>query len=121
MIKLHHPLAPYILVLGTVILQLAAALILDSAAGSKATPGLTIAASAIAVALILNIGRFIIWGYTHRHFPLSQTYPLTALFFPCILLLSYARGAATSIWEIAGTALITAGAVMMSARKRAGD
>lgn len=115
----RYRMAPYVLVSSTVVLQLAAAWVLDTAAGLRPPTGSTVAAAAIAVAIVLNIGRFIIWGYTHRHFPLSQTYPLTALFFPCILLLSYAQGETTGIFEIAGTTLITAGAIVMGMRKHA--
>lgn len=113
-----HPLTPYLLVSSTVLLQLAAAWVLDTAAGHPSARGWAIAAVAIAVALVLNVGRFVIWGYTHRHFPLSFTYPLTALFFPCILLLSYFQGTRIGGMEILGTALITIGAVVMGVRDR---
>jgi len=112
-------LVPIALVLATVLIQLAAALVLDTAAGIKLGTEWIIAAAAVAFAIGLNVVRFVIWGYTHRHFPLSQTYPFTALFFPCILVLSWLKGDAIQFPEIAGTALITLGAVVMGSRKHA--
>lgn len=119
MIRHRHPLVPVALVFGTVLIQLAAAWILAAAAGLKPSTGWIIAAVAVAAAIGLNVVRFVIWGYTHRHFPISQTYPLTALFFPCILLLAWLKGDAVHPWEIAGTALITLGAVVMGTRNAA--
>lgn len=113
-----HPLAPYLLVFSTVLLQLAAAWVLDTAAGWGSSAGWTIAVVAVMAALALNVGRFVIWGYTHKRFPLSLTYPLTTLFFPCILLLSYFQGEAVGGMETLGTVLITVGAIIMGASKR---
>lgn len=106
---------PVVLVLAIVLLQLAAAWVLDHAADRRA--GLIVAAAAIVVAIGLNLGRFVLWGYAHRRYPLSHIYPLTALFFPCILILSYFQGDVVGATEILGTVLITAGAVIMSVGK----
>lgn len=109
---MRPPATPLLLVLATVLLQLVAAWLLDIAA---AQPGAALlAVSMIAVVMLLHAGRFVIWGYTHRHFPLSHSYPLTALFFPLVLLLSWWRGDAVGGWQLAGTALITLGVVVMS-------
>lgn len=115
----HRPMVPITLVLATVLIQLAAAWVLDTAAGIKPGTGWIIAAAAVVFAIGLNVVRFVIWGYTHRHFPLSQTYPFTALFFPCILVLSWLKGDAVQLPEIAGTALITLGAIVMGNRNHA--
>lgn len=117
--RTHHPLMPFALVSATVVIQLAAAWVLGTAAGIKPSPGWIVATVGVALAIGLNVVRFVIWGYTHRHFPLSQTYPLTALFFPCILILSYLKGDSIHPMEIAGTALITLGAIVMGIHNHA--
>jgi drug/metabolite transporter (DMT)-like permease len=115
----RRPWVPVALVFSTVLIQLASAWVLDTAADTKPGRGWTIIAAAVALAIGLNVVRFVIWGYTHRRFPLSQTYPLTALFFPCVLVLSWLKGDAIHVPEIAGTALITLGALVMGTRKHA--
>jgi drug/metabolite transporter (DMT)-like permease len=101
------------LVLSTVVLQLAAAWILDIAAESATAIGIA-AVGAILAAVALNGLRFLVWGYTHRHFPLSLTYPLTALFFPLVLLLSWLRGEGISFAEVLGTILIAGGVALVA-------
>lgn len=122
MVAMKHcmpPPAPLLLVTATVLLQLGAAWILDTAASPACADELLIAFAAIALALVIHAGRFVIWGYTHRHYPLSHTYPLSALFFPCVLLLSWWQGDAVSGAQLAGTALITAGVYLISSSRRA--
>lgn len=112
---------PLLLVLTTIVLQLAVAWLLGSVASSAPHYTLKLAAVAVAGAIGLNLLRFVVWGYAHRLYPLSQTYPLTALFFPCVLLLSYFHGDPVSIRQIIGTLLITTGALTLgtsSQRKR---
>lgn len=106
-------LLPLGLVLVTVALQLVAAWILDVTAKSESRLDL-MAAGAVLAAVFLHGIRFIVWGFAHRRFPLSLTYPLTALFFPFVLALSYWRGEGISWFQIGGTALITLGVVLMA-------
>jgi hypothetical protein len=106
---------PLPLVSTTVVLQLASAWVLGSVAAMLPRPGWVIGVIAILAAIGLNLLRFVIWGYAHRRFPISHTYPLTALFFPCVLVLSYFRGDLISMHQIAGTLLITIGAFWLGA------
>jgi drug/metabolite transporter (DMT)-like permease len=69
---------------------------------------------ALGAAVGLNATRFLIWGYTHRHYPLSHSYPLTALFFPCILLLSAWYGDTIGWAKVVGVLVIMAGVVLMN-------
>lgn len=117
----HFKPGPLALVMATVILQLAAAWILGNVASTSPRPGLMIAATAVSAALVLSFFRFVIWGYAHRRYPISSTYPLTALFFPGILVLSYARGDAIGLTEIIGTLLITVGAFTLAPPKQDRD
>lgn len=106
-------LLPAALVLATVVLQLVAAWILDIAADMSMGLGV-MAIGAILAAVALNGLRFVVWGYTHRRFPLSLTYPLTALFFPLVLLLSWLRGEGVGLPEILGTIFIAGGTALVA-------
>lgn len=103
---------PLLLVVGIVAVQLLAAWVLDYAADLSVS--LLLAAIAITLAIGLNLLRFLLWGVAHRNYPLSHIYPLTALFFPCILALSWWQGEGLGAAQLLGTALITIGAVVMS-------
>jgi drug/metabolite transporter (DMT)-like permease len=100
------------LVLSTVAIQLLVAALLKELAMSKATHAWVFAALAAAVAL--NALRFLVWGYTHRHYPLSRSYPLTALFFPCILLVSAWYGEQVGVAQVAGVGVIMLGLGLMN-------
>ena len=100
------------LVLATVVIQLVVAALLKELTLRDATP--VAVAGALVVAVLLNGVRFLAWGYTHRHYPLSRSYPLTALFFPCILLLSIHYGETIGWSQVAGVALILAGLWLMN-------
>ena len=96
------------LVLLTVVIQIVVAVLLKELAdGHSDSNALLLLVLGAAVAL--NGLRFLVWGYTHRHFPLSHSYPLTALFFPCILAVSAWYGDHIGAAQILGVALIMAG------------
>ena len=57
----------------------------------------------------LNGARLVIWLLANRRFPLSTTYPLTSLFFPIMLSISYAYGEPVNVVKILGTLLIASG------------
>jgi drug/metabolite transporter (DMT)-like permease len=101
------------LVCVTIVLQLATAWLLGSVAATFPRSGLILAGVAVLAAIGLNLCRFVVWGYTHRRYPLSHTYPLTALFFPCILALSWLHGDALGPRRLIGTLLITLGALAL--------
>lgn len=104
----------------TVVIQLVSALILSAAAENYGGHR-GIAIAAIGAAIALNVLRFLLWGVAHKRFPLSRTYPLTALFFPLLLLLSFLQGDSIGVVEIAGTMLITGGVVMVGMRGGEGE
>jgi multidrug transporter EmrE-like cation transporter len=62
-----------------------------------------------AIVFILNGVRLVIWLLANRRFPLSTTYPLTSLFFPIMLGISYAYGEPVDMLKIVGTLLIASG------------
>ena len=44
------------------------------------------------VVLSLNVFKFIIWNFLHKRYDLSSTYPLTAIYFPIIYVISIFKG-----------------------------
>lgn len=104
---------PVFIVGATVVLQLIAAYILDEAASRQSGFGI-VALVAIGSAIALHGLRFALWGYAHRHYPLSHTYPMAAMFFPVILLISYLQGDPIGAWELAGTFIIAVGVGLMA-------
>jgi|GEM_PF-1224619 len=98
------------LVLSTVAIQLlVAALMKELAIRSTSHAWILLVLS---VTIALNALRFAIWGHTHRHYPLSHSYPLSAMFFPLVMLLAWAYGENVTRMNAAGGALITIGVVL---------
>lgn len=110
-------LLPVLVVLATVVIQLIAAAALGFAAARDHSLFSLVAGAAISFAVALGGIRFVAWGYLHRHFPLSHVYPLTSLFFPCVLILAVLRGDFVGWLQVIGTLLITAGSFLMAAVK----
>lgn len=102
-----------VIVGATVVLQLGAAYILDVAASRQGGFDIVVGVI-IGTAIALQGVRFLLWGYAHRRYPLSHTYPMTALFFPFILLISYLRGDSVGAWQLVGTFIIALGVGLMS-------
>lgn len=105
------------LTLANVLLQVAAAALIKLA---TLAAGVTLATAGIlAVVLALNFGRFVLWNSIHKRYDLSVAYPASALFFPCIVAVSYLFGERVEAHQIGGAALVTAGvAVLMIQAKR---
>lgn len=102
------------LVLSTVLMQVAVAVLLKELADADGGGSQAWFLFVLAIAAGLNGVRFVVWGYTHRHYPLSHSYPLTALFFPCILLVSAGYGEQVGWAKVAGVAVIMAGLSLMT-------
>lgn len=103
---------PLVFVAATVVLQLLAAFVLDVAASASAI-GIA-ALGAVAIAIGLHGVRFMLWGHVHKHYPLSHSYPLTALFFPFVLVISHLRGDHVDWYQLVGTLVITLGVGLMA-------
>ena len=104
-----------LLVLLTVVLGLLSAFFLKEAAQKEGVT-LAVLTGTIVVVAGVNAGRFLLWGYIHRHYPISVSYPLNSAFFPLILLMGYYYGEVVSVNEIIGVALITLGVGMLTYR-----
>jgi len=62
----------------------------------------------------VNASRFLLWGYIHRHYPLSLSYPINSLFFPFILIMGYYYGEPVSFYQVLGVILITSGVAVLA-------
>jgi len=65
--------------------------------------------------IVIHGCRFGVWWWVHRRMDLSRSAPLTAMFFPAILLTEIARGGNPSWAQIGGVLLITVGAAWATA------
>lgn len=109
----RHPALLVALVLSTVVMQLVVAVLLKELADAASRPPLAVLL-VLGLAVGLNGLRFLVWGYTHKHYPLSRSYPLVALFFPCILLLSLWYDEPVGWMQVAGVAAIMAGIALLN-------
>lgn len=115
--KSPHGISDFWFVLLVVIFQLIIAYILDSAATYDKLYAF-IPALLILLALFFHFIRFIIGGWIHKNYDLSKSYPLTALFYPMIYLLSMLKGEAViSIQKVCGILLIVTGIVLFQKNK----
>ncbi|MCJ0826692.1 hypothetical protein MQC88_12135 [Luteimonas sp. 50] len=102
------------LVLATVVIQIVVAVMLKELADAHGGDSRLWLLFVLAIAVALNGLRFLVWGYTHKHYPLSHSYPLTAMFFPCILLVSAWYGDPIGWEKLGGVCVIVLGLVLMT-------
>ncbi len=102
--------------LGAVALQVIAVVVLKSLADGASLDNLAFVGAGISVVFVLNVLRLFVWGYAHQHFPLSNTFPLSSLFFPCILAVATVFGDPIETRQVIGAALITIGSVWLNWR-----
>lgn len=95
-------------VTATVLLQIVAAALLKHAA-LAASGGPMLPAALISAAIAIHGVRFVLWGHAHARWPLSATYPLTAVFFPIVLAMAAWYGEDLGVGKLAGSACITFG------------
>lgn len=68
----------------------------------------------IGFVIILNGSRLIVWMFANKFFPLSTMYPLTSIFYPLMLGVSYFFGEKITSPQFFGTILITLGVFWLS-------
>jgi drug/metabolite transporter (DMT)-like permease len=108
--------APIAVMLVAVSLQIAGAGLLKSLADARARASWLALGAGIAAVVAINVGRLAVWGFAHRRFPLSTVFPLSALFFPALLVLALAFGEPVRAGEVAGALCITAGSAWLAWR-----
>jgi drug/metabolite transporter (DMT)-like permease len=95
-----------------VLLSISSSLLLNEIANPQS--GLTMWIILIfGLALLINVIRFGLWGWIHKSYDVSKTYPLVSLFFPCIYVISVFLGESDwNLQKIAGVSFIVIGIVI---------
>lgn len=108
------PLTALTVMLGAVALQVAGAVLLKALA-IQAQSSITfwVAVGVLGV-IVLNLLRFVVWGYAHRRFPLSTSFPLSSLFFPVMLIVAFFFGDPVEARQVIGVGLITLGSIWLN-------
>jgi len=68
----------------------------------------------IGFVIMLNGLRMLVWWFANKRFPLSTIYPLTNIFYPLMLIVSFYLKERITVFQIAGTAFITAGVLWLA-------
>jgi drug/metabolite transporter (DMT)-like permease len=82
-------------------------------ASQLSTARLILVGLVLVLVAALSIGRFVVWGALHKRFPVSLTYPATALFFPCLVGVAAAFGEHVSTPQWIGASLVAAGVMLL--------
>jgi drug/metabolite transporter (DMT)-like permease len=98
------------LVFASVGLQLVNAMLVKLASGSPSPPLLVVGAILAAV-LLLSFVRFFIWNGIYRRYPISLAYPLSAIFFPGVVLVAWAMDEPVGIPQLVGATLVMVGVI----------
>lgn len=99
-----------------VALNLLSAIVLKEAADVK-DASLALISIVLSVVVLINLTRIGCWAAIHRRFQLTDSYPLTGLFFPMILVASAFYGEEIGTAKLTGTLLITVGVVVLLSGK----
>ncbi len=102
--------------LGAVALQVLGAILLKVLADQVHVTITVWIVAGVGGVIVLNLLRLLVWGYAHRRFPLSTTFPLSSLFFPAMLLVAFAFGDPIEARQILGATLITLGVIWLNRR-----
>jgi len=68
----------------------------------------------IIIVFVINVLKFMTWGWLNNRYDLSKTYPLTALFFPLIFIYAAMAGdTSMTAQKVLGLCLIMSGLIFM--------
>ena len=108
----------HLLVFSTVLITVLTSLVLDYAAELENIFS-SFSFFLIIIALAINTLKFGLWGWIHKHFDVSKTYPLTAIFFPIIFFVAYLKNEAEMTpTKIVGVYLIFVGIYIFEKNKK---
>ena len=110
----------FVVVTFSVLLNVGTAVILKTTADQGAASTL-IVLTGIGLSFFLNGLRFLAWGYANKRYRLSYTYPITSLFFPLMLLVTYAYHEPVHITQWIGTILISIGVIALTRKVESKD
>ena len=104
----------FLLVSIVVALNVIAVLTLRYATGFPKTDIIMIGAFLSAV-LLMNGFKFFLWGYIHKYFSLSTSYPMAAMFYPIMYGISIYYGEAYfEMSKVIGALFIFSGAILVN-------
>ena len=70
----------------------------------------------------LNATRFLLWGFLHKNYPLSFVFPLSAIFFPVILIIDISTyGEQITLSKLLGVILILLGVLILTNEESSSD
>lgn len=98
------------LVFTSVGLQLINAMLVKFASATPAPP-LLVVGGLLMVVLVLSFVRFFIWNGIYKRYPISLAYPLSAIFFPAVVVIAWAMGESIGILQISGAMLVMVGVI----------
>lgn len=102
--------------LTAVCLQVCGAVVLKTMADNRLEWSLVVLTAGIVAVLCLNLLRLGVWGFAHKRFPLSTTFPLSSLFYPVMLVVAAGFGDEIGMRQVMGALLIAAGTMWLSTR-----
>ncbi len=105
-------LLPLVFVSAVVTLNILSAIILKQAADME-QPTRLLLATILILLVFINLLRVAFWSSIHRRFPLSDSYPLTSIFFPIVLMISLLYGEQVGLNQLIGTFFITVGVAIL--------
>lgn len=102
------------LMAASVSLQLASAALIKYAM-SPERPSVSFVVLAILTVLFISFGRLVIWNAIHKRYPISIAYPLSALFFPGVLLVAWLMGESIGWMQVTGVLTVMMGVMLILA------
>jgi len=109
-----------LIVLFSVLLNVCTSIILKTTADQGAA-NVIIVGVGIGGAFLLNGLRFLAWGFANKRYRLSFTYPITSVYFPLMLAVTYAYHEPVHTTQIIGTILIFLGVVGLARKVESKD
>jgi len=106
--KLTTRAAVVLFVMAAVGLNVFSAIVLKTLADQSPLP-IAVLLGGVVVVMLINALRLVVWYFANRRFPLSTLYPLTSIFYPIMLVVSYSYGESIDLLKIIGTLFITMG------------
>tara|TARA_B110001452_G_C15240481_1_gene429487 strand:+ start:4473 stop:4805 length:333 start_codon:yes stop_codon:yes gene_type:complete len=106
-----------LLVISTVIISVFSSLLLNFASNfqNKTT---FIVFLFLSLVMTFNIFKFFLWGYIHKSYSISNSYPLTSIFFPIIFIISIVTDEVNfSLYKLFGVLFIISGIIIFEFKK----
>jgi drug/metabolite transporter (DMT)-like permease len=111
--NLKTKLTLMLFVLGAVGLNLITAILMKLLANQSGI-GLFVLLLGVGLVILFNGLRMVVWMFANKRFPLSTMYPLTSIFYPMMLGVSYYFGERITLYKIFGAFLIMFGVFWLS-------